>query len=489
MSSQATIRLAPEIVKVWRQALLRCAKLPRGITPKTHTPPAILHAIVKSEAKEVGRLWNIFTQEREDLSRHLLSDKRSAVAYLVGFHLANAARAQVVLNRAHIRHPLAQALRNLKGRVMWHDLGCGTGAVAQVVMHDLIKARIAPNQIEMHLSDLSGTLLDTANQIFKEAGWAESVHMHKFPLEKLSPARLAPGKGTALTGYSLGYVWNELARNKSAREALLAVFEERAQKEEDTLILVLEPAMQELARDAMDLRDTLVKMGYGVLYPCPHSKPCPMLQRTRDWCYSEATWEVPFEITRLDEILAMDRSRLSGAGYLMASPSLLKRFAKPAGASHPELTGGPSGIVVGRPQRTIGRGFDYLVCGPQDLAKASPEEGAPITLRGLSITLPESAQAAPRKAGPNTKSPKLQERTQAAPRKSAHNNKSPERTQTAPRKAPQNTKLPKLTEPTQGTPRKAPQKNKRPKLTERTQGAPRKSTRNANAPDKSPRRG
>ena len=405
MSSLATIRLAPEIVNAWRQALLRSARLPRGVNPKTHTPAAMLQTIVKSEADEVARLWNIFTQDREDLSRHLLSEKRSAVAYLLGFHLANAARAQMVLTRAHVRQPLAKALRNVAGPILWHDLGCGTGALAQVVMHDLVKSKVPLSQVEMHLSDLSGTLLDTAKEVFQAAGWGENVSTHKYLLEKLSPARLAPTPETGLTGYSLGYVWNELARNKAAREALLRVFEERVAKNQDALVLVLEPAMQELAREAMSFRDTMVELGYGVIYPCPHTSSCPLLERSRDWCYSEALWEVPKEIQRLDEMLDMDRSRLSGAGYLLASPSFMKRINPPSTTATQNKKQDEWGVVVGRPARTTGRGFDYLICSPDGMKKSPQGEGDSITPRGVPMRIKEHTREEPRKTTRNANAP------------------------------------------------------------------------------------
>lgn len=388
MSKQAVIRLPSELIDPWRQALIRCAKLPRGINPKTHTTPSLMQAIVRGEADEVARLWSIFTQEREELSRHLLASKRTAVAYLLGFHLANAARAQMVLGRAHIRHPLAKVLRELNGKILWHDLGCGTGAVAQVVMHNFVKSRVPLSNVALHLSDMSGTLLDTATELFAQSGWSENLHTHRYPLEKIVPERLAPDGETALVGYSLGYVWNELARNKTARTTLLKIFEDRSTQDHPTLILVLEPAMQELAREAMQLRDTLTDMGYGVLYPCPQSGPCPLLTRTRDWCYSEAKWDAPPEILRLDEMLAMDRRHLSGAGYLLASPALMKKMTHPPkgdfpphGAKRPTQ----DAIVVGRPDRSSGRGFDYLVCQPSGLDKIPHAEGESITLRGLPL--------------------------------------------------------------------------------------------------------
>lgn len=398
MSRVESIRLAPEIVQSWRQALLSRARLPKGMNPKTHDISRLIHTVIRSEAKEVGRLWSIFNQEREELSRHLLSEKRSAVAYLLGFHLANAARAQMVLSRAHGRSPLRRFLQSLKGQIQWHDLGCGTGALAQVVMHDLVKTGVAPQAITMHLSDISGTLLDTAREVFEASGWSDSLRTHKYPLEKLSPLRLAPEGETKLMGYSLGYVWNELSRNKAAREKLLRVFEQRLEENHPTLILVLEPATEDLARDAMALREHLVGVGYKVLYPCPESGPCPMLKRSRDWCYSEATWEVPRDLKKLDEMLDMDRSRLSGVGYLLASKDMVSQMEtlSSSGSGKGSLKGHtaatPSApIVVGRPVRTTGRGFDYLLCQAGELTKAPGGGEETVALRGL--PLPEGARS------------------------------------------------------------------------------------------------
>jgi hypothetical protein len=139
----------------------------------------------------------------------------------------------------------------------------------------------------------------------------------------------------------------------------------------------------------MQLRDSLTKAGYGVLYPCPQSGACPLLERSRDWCYSEGQWDAPSEILRLDEMLDMDRRHLSGAGYLLASPALMEKISQGSKNQNPGVASkktNQEAIVVGRPNRTTGPGFDYLVCQPSGLDKIPHIPGDVIIPRGLSVS-------------------------------------------------------------------------------------------------------
>jgi hypothetical protein len=197
-------------------------------------------------------------------------------------------------------------------------------------------------------------------------------------------------KGHALHGISLGYVWNELARNAPARSRIMRLITDQAQG--NTLLLVLEPASQEFARSAMTLRDQLVELGYQPLYPCIASTPCPMLKLSRDWCYSEGIWQQPKIMQTLDKSIGISRSHLSGTLLAFASKSLAKQLKVES----------PEAVVVGRPERsnnfvagsrgaTAKRGapspakpkFDYLLCRGDKLSKEAPTPGQDFLPRGV----------------------------------------------------------------------------------------------------------
>ena len=376
----ALLRLPETLLEDWRETLLELAKLPRGVNPKDNTREDLLYAIVKGEARAAHDLWEVFTQDRGELTRRMLGTKRLAVAYLLGFHLPNAARAWLGLERAAHRYTLPALFADPSTRLIWRDLGCGTGAAAQAVARFALDLGLTQDRLELELFDNTGVLLDAARALFRHATPSARITTYKLPLEALDLARLTKSTGDTVTGYSLGYVWNELERNPAARTKLLKLFENAAA--EHSLLLLLEPANQAIARSTMALRDQLVQLGYTPLYPCPRPTPCPMLQLSRDWCYSEGEWLRPREMTLLDRSLGTDRSRLSGGLYVFASASLTARLT-PSAAHRP--------VVVGRPERTGAprygeRPFDYLICRGEQLEKRAPVPGKAFLARGATVS-------------------------------------------------------------------------------------------------------
>jgi hypothetical protein len=148
------------------------------------------------------------------------------------------------------------------------------------------------------------------------------------------------------------------------------------------MIALLEPGMEEQSRGAMELRDELTAAGYVALYPCPTSDACPMLEGSRDWCYSEGVFAPPATVKAIDKKLGLDRAKLSGSLFLFATPPLTKHMAARGK--------GAEAIVVGRPLKRSAHGkkssdFEYLLCTPGGLNKSPSTTGNNFRLRGTSL--------------------------------------------------------------------------------------------------------
>jgi len=379
--NQRSINIPGRMLDAWRTAILGMAKLPRGTPRAEFTPDELLSKVQKQETKTVIELWETFTQERSNLSRGLLGNARQTVAYLLGFHLVNAARAMLLLRRLDERHDLSAWVKRLAASphpVLWHDLGCGTGAIAQTIGDFLVHSGLPVGRLELHLYDGVGTLLDAATAVLTAAGLAAKTH--RVGLESLDPARLVAPSDPRVRGFSLGYVWNELEKNPQARSRLKAIFS--SQVAGKTLLLLLEPATQAQSRAAMELRDELVAFGYLPLYPCPHAAPCPMLNLSRDWCFAEGEWQQPKPMQLLDKALRIDRTRLNGTLMAFASPSLVADLALKNDSSV-----GSGAVIVGRPERVDQKGtVDYLLCEAGALRKAPVKAGTPAQARGTLVS-------------------------------------------------------------------------------------------------------
>jgi len=368
---------------IWAATVASLARTPRNLDrPRKDVSDLDLAAAVIPEMRrELVELWEAFTLNRSEVSRYLMDPKKEALTYLLGFHLSNLARAQGMLRRVEHHNGLFSWLRQQPRSLHIEDLGCGTGALSLATLDLLFRDdKKIPCTIE--LVDKSRSFLDIATHGLKQMDpTAELVTRQQRLDEYLSrESRKTDDASESIVWHQLGYVWNEVSHSPKTAQTMLRHLAQGL-KQGRRLITLVEPATQDLSRSAMKLRDELCEMGYQALYPCPHSAACPMLERTRDWCYSEWEWQQPALMTKIDRILDIDRRRLGASAYLFASPDIvmaLRTF---------KHTDGNQSVVVGRPLdekagRHNTRKFNYLLCTLDGLTKEAEDAGAE-RLRGV----------------------------------------------------------------------------------------------------------
>jgi SAM-dependent methyltransferase len=339
----------------------KLGRTPRGFERSGRNAESIFKAILRNSKDTAIEIWEIYTQRREDLSRRLMNNREAVVAYLLGFHLPNMARASDLYQRSDLRHSWKSKLKKHKVRV--YDIGCGTGAMSLALNIDA----------DYFLIDTSGPLLDAASLLAQKSGLNAKTSRRN--IEDLDPQQFTNKKNQDdVHIYLLGYVWNELNKNAPGRRNLLRIISSHIKREEKCLVFVTEPALDFMSRPAMELRNTLCDAGYHALYPCPHSMTCPMLERSKDWCYSEGEWNQPPVAKLIDKQMKINRAKHASTMFAFASPAL-------------GLTSDHESIVVGRPVRESGveryKGFfDYLVCDVDGLRKEKPEQPKQVILRG-----------------------------------------------------------------------------------------------------------
>lgn len=362
--------------------------------------------LFKKNVERFRELWRVFTSRRERVAADLLHDPGAAAAYLTGFHLPNAARAQLLYRR------LAQRLGILPGshgpdgggrssgapsngvrldallkkhftRQRIFDLGCGSAAWTQVWLTNF---RLAVNSI--HLFDSSQALLNLSeamirslmqgfslrNQFFIEstAGDIASVDFSRYQKSKTSESSRDPDiDKKTLDIFLLGYIWNELSQDHVARARIMATLDQHVERELPGLLILAEPATDMFAWGAMALRDELSSRGWGVVYPCPSGiVACPMINGKNglvDWCFSEGAWRKPETYTPVEHESGVGRNKLNSAMFVLASPTLYAQLEKVA----PALTA-INQVVVGKP--AVGSQFSYLLCTNHGLMKTTPKK-------------------------------------------------------------------------------------------------------------------
>ena len=363
------------IVKKWKQELLtHNKKMPSDIRSLGDNQK--LKWLINSEHGSVHDLWEAFTTDRDLLPRYLMNPKKQALSYLLGFHLPNIARFQMVFERLSERYMWRDFWKSIKSAPTFIDFGCGSGAMSISWLSAIYRAGYK-GPTHLSLFDHQAALLDMARRNIDALPFQTTIRSGKVDLTKaISYVDKNLNKIEGVTNISLGYIWNEISNNHRAQHKLIELLGKLESKE--TILWIFEPANQNQSRKAMELRDQLISMGYELAYPCSHSSQCPMLERSRDWCYSEGHWQRPIEIELLDKRLKLDRSKLRTTTMILMSPKVKAKLA--------DLKRNSDQIIVGKPLKELKsnlpkklrarlkekKKFDYLLCGPKGISKVTP---------------------------------------------------------------------------------------------------------------------
>lgn len=347
------------LIRSWEKTLLETARC-KGLS-RDSSDDEKLRVILRAETSNIKSLWEAFTTDRQNLPRYLLDPKKQNTSYLLGFHLSNCARTWNLLSRTSSRTNFMAATQQYKG-IKIFDLGCGTGAIGQTIFSFIQVKKSATPVSSISLIDTQGPFLDSSRLGYDNLGYTGPIKSKKAPIENSLNLIQQQIDSEHLNIIALGYVWNELAKNPKARRKFIDFMMEL--NDSPCLILCLEPANQQIARSAMELRDDLCLLGQKPLYPCISAEPCPMLEKPKDWCYSETTWKQPKLMKTLDKQLDINRSKLKYSGYALATKGFHDLIQEPFKHRYP---------VVGRPtlKGRYETGFEYLICQGQQLGKIS----------------------------------------------------------------------------------------------------------------------
>jgi len=84
------------------------------------------------------------------------------------------------------------------------------------------------------------------------------------------------------------------------------------------ILLILEPALKEITRNSMSLRDGILKLypELAPIFPCTHRNDCPMLKRSeKDWCHTTLNWDAPKLVKHFDELTGFNKHRIKFSGF------------------------------------------------------------------------------------------------------------------------------------------------------------------------------
>lgn len=92
-------------------------------------------------------------------------------------------------------------------------------------------------------------------------------------------------------------------------------------------LMLVEPAMQTLARETQRLRDQIISLDPSMvpIFPCTRMDPCPMLKASSDdWCHGTLRWEGSRLVRQLDELSGFNKHRLKYSAFIFQRNGCLK---------------------------------------------------------------------------------------------------------------------------------------------------------------------
>jgi len=248
--------------------------------------------------RETSRLY---TRERERLGA---PSSRDVLQARLRFYFAR--------DLPKIAYPLAElatAGRLPKGTWRVLDLGAGLGTTSVGASLFARQAGLA-KRMRLDAIDFSAAALAALERL-AELGVPATVRTFPLDLRRFEEPLADERYDLVL----LGLVLNEL----DEADALALLRRARARLAPGGAMVILEPALRELTRRLMALRDRLAGEGWPIFAPCPHRGPCPMRERARDWCHEERPFELPPPFAEVAAAAGL-RDRKSTFAYLTLAP-------------------------------------------------------------------------------------------------------------------------------------------------------------------------
>lgn len=318
-------------------------------------------------AKGAALVSESFTSERAGLPRNYFNKPEYRSGYLLYFVAANLPK---VAHCLRLINPAARFAGQPCVRML--DLGCGPGTAALAASH-LWQTQRLPQSLTITGIDQNREILKDAQALFAAQRFTNAtLTTHTAPVRANTLA--AACRHERFDIIVCANLLNEIG-DFGERERLVHACMQRLAPH--GVLIILEPALQKITRELMQLRDALLGVagtpgnegrpsaagGLGrrtrdegrrpfVLAPCLHHTACPMLRHNkRDWCHAYLDWRRPQVIAALDHLIGNKKEYLKFSYLILAS--------RPASESAD--SGRSCYRVVSAPLRTNGK-CEWLLC-------------------------------------------------------------------------------------------------------------------------------
>ena len=309
----------PHLIAAWRR-----------MTGKSGKATSLSSRELEEVAASVYELSRGLVGDRELIGSSYLEDPGKLGAYLLYFWPVSYAQG---------RRVLAEIPRAFSGRCL--DVGGGPGPMSM--------AAIDAGCTRAHLLERSLGAITAAQGIARAAG--VRLTTERADLQRHEPVEHGQHE-LVIAGHSIGELFSRdeerIARRAQLCEGWLGSLTE------DGVLVLIEPALRETSRELLEVRDMLVERGHRILAPCLHEGPCPALERERDWCHSERSWEPPAVVSRIMRAAGLRKESLKMSYLIVTSDRVAGGIDR-----SPELF-----RIVSEGLHSKGR-FHFVGCGSQ----------------------------------------------------------------------------------------------------------------------------
>ncbi len=205
------------------------------------------------------------------------------------------------------------------------DMGCGPGP-ASAAACDFLTGTLGlkEDSISVSLADYSEKALSLARTVFSRDFPAISTAICACDLEKNFLKQIASQTknrfSILILSHSLNELWKKDGKRIEKRASLIEDILDNCM-EDDSLIILCEPAQTKSSRELIAVRDKLLadRKDLTILSPCLRSDfPCPaLLQGEGTTCHFEGEWEAVEPAGSLAKAAGLDRNSVKMAYFVL----------------------------------------------------------------------------------------------------------------------------------------------------------------------------
>jgi ribosomal protein RSM22 (predicted rRNA methylase) len=267
-------KILPFLIQIWRKK--------NGFTNPKLPSDKLTDIELNKIGKSLKLLSKGLTEERLFVGEKYLDDREFLGSYLLYFWVKSYVQALFVFSQICFQG-IESAL----------DLGGGPGPISTALSDVGFK--------KITIVDNSKRALNISSEIFSSLGIGQKVRICRLDLMKDEIPSIPEKYDCAVISHALNELWHESANKIQLRSGFISGILDKLITSKGILI-VIEPALFNITKEMLLVRDILIKNGKKIIYPCFNDGCCPVLTSENSTCHQEIKWTPPRLVSKIASI-------------------------------------------------------------------------------------------------------------------------------------------------------------------------------------------